>query len=408
MTAPTRNLDDAPMFVDLSSGEYKRLLAFANATLTEIANEAPSCSPSSYNADCKRIVSAHQHVSGTGIETLTLVLLCHPQWPGMTPARPGSEFVNVTLLEELGSGNLTMINLHPRSLLPQCTQNWLAEKIFEIKITTKPANPDEAAAFHRENLAPERSQRFGQTADVFRRRHSRNAGWWAHFGQAQPTRSYRKWLSVREAAATSTDYALGDTTTEADVNATLRHFVSAQDERVYAASLPASYDPFEGSPCVADYVARNQGSCGSCYAFAASTAFSLQACMVLHRHGGDASKLPVFTAQGIISCGATKTLRGQPYVSGCDGGNGGRTFQYMIDHGVTTVGCWPYEQAGGNFRNHFNTNGLALAECRDTCVPESSVGEMRLTSGAEGGVPVSFATEANIAAAIRSCARHAI
>lgn len=56
-------------------------------------------------------------------------------------------------------------------------------------------------------------------------------------------------------------------------------------EALYSGSLPANFDPFAGSDCVANFPARNQASCGSCYAFAASTALSLSFCHALKTHG---------------------------------------------------------------------------------------------------------------------------
>ena len=190
-----------------------------------------------------------------------------------------------------------------------------------------------------------------------------------HFSAVRPQTAYRSWGKQGDAPT----YALGDKTTTEDIKRTLANTISPEHEHVFAQSLPADYSPLDGTPCLTDYTARNQGSCGSCYAFAATTALALQACVVKQRSGADASNQPMYTVQGLVSCGAARTMSGssQTYTGGCNGGSGGNSFQYIIDHGVATVGCWPYQQSGGSFTNHFNTNGLALAECRDSCIDSS-------------------------------------
>ena len=190
-----------------------------------------------------------------------------------------------------------------------------------------------------------------------------------HFSAVRPQTAYRSWSKQGDAQT----YALGDKTTTEDIKRTLANTISAEHEHVFAQSLPADYSPLDGTPCLTDYAARNQGSCGSCYAFAATTALALQACVVKHRSGADASNQPMYTVQGLVSCGAARRMSGssRTYTGGCNGGNGGNTFQYIIDHGVASVGCWPYQQSGGSFSNHFNTNGLALAECRTSCIESS-------------------------------------
>ena len=74
--------------------------------------------------------------------------------------------------------------------------------------------------------------------------------------------------------------------------------------------------------------------------------------MVKAQHGLDVSNSPILTAQGLISCGSTRHPEGSTYftyTNGCDGGSGPSSFTYALDHGLTTVGCWPYQQGASNF-----------------------------------------------------------
>merc|ERR1719231_2012874 len=160
-------------------------------------------------------------------------------------------------------------------------------------------------------------------------------------------------------------------------------------------ALPDSYVTTDGTPCYDQYTARDQGSCGSCYAFAAATAFSLTSFIAKSKAGQDATDYPMYSVQGLVSCGLE-----QGYTSGCDGGSGYWSYQYIIDKGVTTVGCWPYEQAGGSYEYHFDESGLGVAPCRSECVEESTISPMPKFDALGG--PMSFNTESNIANALKT------
>ena len=448
----------APMALDAVTKE--RFLNFAVMTLDEVGSSSAGCeshhgvaaASEDFKSGCTKITSAAHNVAGKDEESLHLSLSC-----------AGGTVFNVTLLEEEESGDLTMTDLAPKSLLPKCAQAYLMKKMNEVRAATcrrRDAQPPPPLtsphAFALSPLCgrtsctrsrrtrtkrPSSKRRMPSSARAPTRSAATSAALWPsvsataatrtspgpmtarvfspppllffsgaqphphpprrHLGQRVTTKRY---VRHRARAHTSVHaFGLGDTTSDADLNRTRANTIPWEYEHVYANSMPTSFDPTAGTPCLEGYSARNQGSCGSCYAFATSSALALQACVVKARNGVDATDSPMLTAQGLISCGSARTSAGgSKYTNGCDGGSGPMSFQYAIDFGLTSVGCWPYQQAEGSFENHFNTNGLALAECRDSCVPESSVGTMKFTSGTPGASALSYDTESNIAAAMRS------
>ncbi|KRX00926.1 hypothetical protein PPERSA_09532 [Pseudocohnilembus persalinus] len=75
---------------------------------------------------------------------------------------------------------------------------------------------------------------------------------------------------------------------------------------------------------------QSQGSCGSCYTFAAAQA--LESAYALQTDKG----LLKFSEQQLTSCS-------QAYGNnGCGGGFGNSTFSYVIDHGITLLSKYPY------------------------------------------------------------------
>lgn len=85
--------------------------------------------------------------------------------------------------------------------------------------------------------------------------------------------------------------------------------------------------------------ARNQGDCGSCWAFAAMSALE----GVINVREGVPSLDPDLSEQYILSC--------LPYAGGCGGGSAYRAFRYIMDtgvngnncNGVVTESCFPYQ-----------------------------------------------------------------
>jgi hypothetical protein len=95
---------------------------------------------------------------------------------------------------------------------------------------------------------------------------------------------------------------------------------------------PPAYDARDTSPgeypCKA-FSALNQGGCGSCYAFAAATAYSARLCRFNRNAGGNV----VVSPQQLMDC-----------TNGCDGGNSMSCFGSMIGTPAVETWCDPYTQ----------------------------------------------------------------
>lgn len=87
-------------------------------------------------------------------------------------------------------------------------------------------------------------------------------------------------------------------------------------------NLPASFD-WEGRAVTA---VKNQGMCGSCWAFSACGALEGLA-------GLTKGVMYNFSPQQLVDC-SSKTEYGN---EGCDGGEMNAAMWYVIDHGITTL-----------------------------------------------------------------------
>ena len=104
----------------------------------------------------------------------------------------------------------------------------------------------------------------------------------------------------------------------------------AESSQQAVANLPTSLDWRDVGGV--NYVppVRNQGDCGSCYAF--STMAMLSSRLKISSNG---SVVKLFSPQDVVSC--------SQYAQGCEGGFPYLVAKYAEDYGVVEEGCAPYE-----------------------------------------------------------------
>jgi len=136
-----------------------------------------------------------------------------------------------------------------------------------------------------------------------------------------------------------------------------------------AQAIPASFDARDqwGAKCPSLYDIRDQGSCGSCWAFGAAEAMSDRICI-----SNNGASNPILSAEDLVSC--CILVCGM----GCDGGNPLMAWLYWNTNGLVTggayhsnQGCYPYQVAACD--HHVNGtlppcgDELPTPSCNQTC-----------------------------------------
>lgn len=150
---------------------------------------------------------------------------------------------------------------------------------------------------------------------------------------------------------------------------------------------------------------ENQGSCGSCYAFAVNAAASERGCIAQVKAAGSTSTanttflaqkrtitLEALSQQDLVSCGSSsnpifqmpfclhthdadgKLAALSRYTGGCDGAPLLSSLAYLHDHGLPTKECVPYSAGGAtNVANHMEVDSSAgvVATCASLAAQHS-------------------------------------
>jgi len=115
-------------------------------------------------------------------------------------------------------------------------------------------------------------------------------------------------------------------------------------------ALPDSFDSRDQWPgCVG--AIRDQGHCGSCWAFGAVEALADRMCIA-----SKGQTKVVLSAQDLTSCDNTN--------AGCNGGNPSTAWRYMQSTGVVSEPCYPYEMGTCQ---HPGCSELPTPKCKSAC-----------------------------------------
>lgn len=119
---------------------------------------------------------------------------------------------------------------------------------------------------------------------------------------------------------------LGTLTSPADSASTS----NAGDDSYDAGKVPLEFDCRKNfSTCI--HPVRDQGSCGGCWAFAATEVLSDRHCIA-----SKGATNVILSPEDLISCDITK------YTLGCNGGVPEYAWKYLETTGISTEGCIPY------------------------------------------------------------------
>ena len=336
------------------------------------------------------ITDIHQSEQKVGASSSTYRLHC-------TVETGGGEAEMIVLLTTFESDTgidpemFQISKMTPYDFLPQCAKDMIEEEQAAGQQTTLPSNADEAstqAAEQHEHM-PHAGTTNG-TAALRDAAAKKTAAW------AKTTPGDRKGMRER--------YHLGYVPEKIYP----LHAVKRDKTALKLQGRPATYDPFIGTAdetCLTNFPARNQGSCGSCYAFAATTAMSLQYCLKMNA-GSRQNPTLVFSPQTLVSCGGSIDMSetvlvdyynddyensqaymnyagsDSPYNGGCNGGSGVKSFMYMKRFGYPFTVCYPYASGGGDPLTHFDAAQGQDPTCHDTCTGASTAGDTMTTFSA--------------------------
>lgn len=372
------------LLMDFVKEEINKLIHGERLPMEHAASGEQCGNPNNTFTPVEILEPALQHLAGTGDTIFTInVTGCLSQSPTPCVNDQGYQFslgVEVRKPDVMGMGELTLEDFEPKNasyFLPACVQARLVSEAIAAANSTAPVTCEEQEIFESEanktdighTLTKEKAALRKQRAEEASRRRRPPAGMRIRAKLAEHAR--------RMAAGDSAHGPAGHVPDDVPSS----HLVADKDEDMASDALPSSYNPFYGTDCLSQLHSRRQ-VCSESTTFAATTALSLNFCLLRARKGANTSGTPFFSAQDVISCGSTQInpRNGAPYTCSpgeCDedgpvpssvltkGAYTYNVYAFLIDHGVSTSGCVPYRQSR-------LTCDDPPPECPTECVPEYS------------------------------------
>ena len=379
------------MYTNLTQMEHDLFMEELVCTLKDIQSCAPHTEFINISA-IKRVEFRAESNKEDGY-----VLDCEFARRGTTTPNHLLDNVRVELITFESPAQFEVSKIEPFHFFPKCTRDLIEQEIAFGLNATAPSTKAEAAIASGEDLDElPHLQIDGATS----KRRLQKA-----------LRQQQKEATLRQQQATAADFEAGGRLErhalgfkrEKQTGSTFDR--KPRDAMKLMRSMPEEFHPFRDnstSACLHTFPARDQGTCGSCYAFASSTVASLSYCLAAAKKGITFKETPVLSAQPIVSCGSRMPVEGgvikvkintgnitgmahfgsENYNWGCDGGSGVASFKYQMDVGFPYTACYPYASGGGDPHSHFDAAPGELPECHDTCTGQFTHGrEMEAFSG---------------------------
>jgi len=144
--------------------------------------------------------------------------------------------------------------------------------------------------------------------------------------------------------------------------------------------IPDSYDYRQHGKC--NFTIRDQGQCGSCWAFSSSSVFSRRLCME-----SDGAIDVALSPQELVDCACL----------GCQGGYLNQAWDYLAEHGAVEDACVPYTALDGTCpdKNSTCTDGSKFSTVHHAQTPVGMQGEvlMQLAILRNGPIQAAFSVD---------------